>query len=767
MMAAKPAGADVSALVELPLGVDAETLGLIPIVPGIAVLHGDGARIAGFVLAHSNLPIEIAPPLRTDLDLAVPFIAAERARLGWPGQPGAIDGKGVYVGVVDTGIDIFHPDFHDASGKTRIAWLLDLAQKPRDGNDLDQKYGGRVFSKNDLDLLIAAGARVEGVPDDGAGHGTHVTGIAAGNGGAAGVYVGVAPSADLVIVRATRDDSGSLSEADAVTGVKFVFDMAKKDARPAVVNLSIGSQFGPHDGTSIFEQALVQLGRGPGRAIVVAASNEGEVFGTQTHPLPHGVHTSLRISPHTTFEVPLVLDGPNGTDQRYRAAQIFVWLNFRDGGEARVGLKGPDGSKWLDPVSPGEGYQVNEGSVVAQIVNDVHDNGAIPRGTHGATISFRGPLSPGRYGIVLEGDAAVEAWTQGVGDASDQLSSPYFSTGPQIEGTIGIPASADGLIAVGCVGVRPYFRVGITKVIGLDPPGVRCFFSSAGPSATGGMRPDVLAPGYYVVSSLAGLAFARIPNGEFTKDQIVDNQHAALSGTSMSSPFGAGAAALLLEKDPTLTMEDIRAAFMAGARPLADDSPPNPQRDYSKGAGILDVQRALAALDAKKDVKSGGPKATSLRLRVGGSFVPNDGQEPVWVVGIAQDDAGMPANIDDLTLVADGAKVSSPLDHPIAGLYRFSIVAVPGTGGTNATIGFRSSTTTVTREVAVAADRWDAHYGLTAAGGCSLDAKSPENRAWISIVLAALIPIRRRRARSRAAPSVDRPAPTGAPGRRC
>src|SRR6202044_677359 len=104
--------------------------------------------------------------------------------------------------------------------------------------------------------LLAAGIRL---PGDEVGHGTHVTSIAAGNGGLpprATPYVGVAPEAQIVFARVTTDSTNSIDNASLVLGVQFLFDRADFMQQPIAVNLSLGSDFGPHDGTMSWEQVL-------------------------------------------------------------------------------------------------------------------------------------------------------------------------------------------------------------------------------------------------------------------------------------------------------------------------------------------------------------------------------------------------------------------------------------------------------------------------------------------------------------------------------
>jgi subtilisin family serine protease len=730
----------LSAIVEVPPGVDPVAYGLRPIVGGIAVLHGDAAALAGFARVHASWPMEIAPPLRRKLDLAVPYVGASPVRLG-----GALDGRGVYVGVVDTGVDPLHPDFLDASGHTRIAWMLDLSQKPRDGNALDQKYGGRVYDRASVDAMVTAGHRADDVPDDWDGHGTHVAGIAVGGGGPSPRYVGVAPAADLIVVCASRSRAGEIQEADAILGTAFVFDMAKNDARPAVVNLSLGSQFGPHDGSSTFERGLAALAKGPGRAVVVAASNEG------AWPW---IHASVRVTPNARFDVPIHMPGKDGKGTGYDDAYLYLYVKNRDGGRLSLGLRGPNGDSWMDPVDAGGSYETHPTADLKVVVaNEAANAPSIPAGSHGAFAVVWGKIPAGDVKLTLEGDASVEAWIEGASQSLPASASPTFLYGGQVEGTVGIPASSDALIAAGCVALRQQYRDirgGLESTVDA-PEGTRCFFSSSGPNMGGAMRPDILAPGLFVISTLAGRAYQAAPLGEFDDTMIVDRNHAALSGTSMSSPFVAGAAALLLQREPTLDQEGIRAALQAGARRLVDDDGDRlTTRDYAKGAGMLDVAGALAALDRR----ASPPAATSLQLRFGSSFLPND-RTPVTAIALARDAAGLAADVPGgLVVTLLGAELAAPVEHPMPGLYRFLVTAPKDAGGTTATVRLDGVPgATITQTLPIAADRWDAHYGLTVGGGCALtrDPRGALQPAVGALGALALTALRRRsRSRSRA-----------------
>ena len=229
-------------------------------------------------------------------------------------------GAGTVVGVVDTGVDITNQDFMTSQG-TRIVDLWDQPACPvpqevngpyscpvQPANSQGYTYGaecsqsmlesgtcgiqfqeeccGRVFSYGATCEDPIAGAFPNQLPEEDCdGHGTDVAGIAASNGRAApaGTYIGVAPSADLVIVKS--DDSLS----DVIDGVAYVFKVAAARGEPASVNLSLGTNEGPHDGTDMFESMLDAL-TGPGKLLSVSGGNEA------TNNSTYHYHASANIA---------------------------------------------------------------------------------------------------------------------------------------------------------------------------------------------------------------------------------------------------------------------------------------------------------------------------------------------------------------------------------------------------------------------------------------------------------------------------------------
>ena len=196
-------------------------------------------------------------------------------------SPSNLTGAGALIGYIDTGVDVFHQDFRTAGGSTRIKYLLDLSDPGDvDGDgDLDGAgpFGGTLYTEAQINAALAGGSIGE---RDTTGHGTHGLSVAAGDDA---TQPGVAPAADLVVVKATRQD-GTLGfeSADVINALAFVDQKAAELARPYVANLSLGTIAGSHDGRSLEEQAIDAL-VGPGiagKVVVVAAGNASDNRGT-------------------------------------------------------------------------------------------------------------------------------------------------------------------------------------------------------------------------------------------------------------------------------------------------------------------------------------------------------------------------------------------------------------------------------------------------------------------------------------------------------
>ena len=207
-------------------------------------------------------------------------------------------GRGVVVGIIDTGIDFRHLDFTvPGSGgrQTRIKAMLDMTEYGTQSPDPGWNYLlpgqsaviGHLYTEADINAALQNPKPADQNSDivkerDKYGHGTHVAGTAAGNGLASpttGTYAGMAPEADLIIVKASRqnNDEADFDTTDIINALEFVKQKASELGEPFVINLSLGGQVGPHDGTTPDERAIDSLvSGGAGRVVCVAAGNDGD-----------------------------------------------------------------------------------------------------------------------------------------------------------------------------------------------------------------------------------------------------------------------------------------------------------------------------------------------------------------------------------------------------------------------------------------------------------------------------------------------------------
>ena len=435
-------------------------------------------------------------------------------------------GAGVLVGVPDSGIDYKNSAFLDERGESRILYLWDQTlradaekgQAPPEGF-----FHGVEFTKEQLDQSIVSG---EELTFDRSGHGTGVTAIAAGS-------EGVAPRAGLLIVKLGSGSgaAGSSRTTELMRAVAWMLQKAQLLEMPLAVNISYGSTYGSHDGTSLLETFLNNAAESYKTVICVGSGNEGAAAG----------HTQVLLDGEKRVECSIA--------DYQSACNISLWKNYAD-------------SFRLEILSPGGG----------RLEIPLDRNGKRSFALDGTTILFYGG-QPAPYTKVQEyyfdflGNPYITAgiWTfvltpvrvlQGVVSfylpSAEAVNRGTNFFRPTAAVTMTIPATAQKVITVGAY--NPLYREyadfsGRGYPFEEDAPEGKFYYEQQ-------MKPDLCAPGTDIL----------VPDGR--------GSYAVVSGTSFAAPYVAGSSALLMEwgivrgNDPYLYGEKVKAYFIKGAKSL-------------------------------------------------------------------------------------------------------------------------------------------------------------------------------------------------------
>lgn len=522
-------------------------------------------------------------------------------------------GQGTIVGIVDSGIDFRHGDFiDDVTGRSRILYLWDQAPQAGATGAPPGRVSGRTFNYGIECTQAQLGRSGSCRSRDTDGHGTHVAGIAAGDGsgttrGAPRYdYVGVAPEADLIVVRT------SLTSASVADGVAYIFARAEQLGKPAVVNLSLGTQLGPHDGTQALSVIMDELS-GPGRIIVASAGNDGSNFGLVGSL--HGEATVARgDSGVIEFLMPNYTRGSGGADDL-----VLVQAFYSPQDTFAVTLQRPDGSRLDLGFNEAAASLGAAGGVVAyngtargdSILGGFESSSGFSTSTTNYFTAFIGEWLDGATAPAVGTWRLIFRKTAGSGSGLVDSyipfalisAEPFFTTGGTNRRLVGSPADAKRVIAVGGYHGFTSWRGfdgedWVLAPLALWPANDLLFFSSPGPTRDGRLKPEIVAPGV----ALAAMSRDAFYGGD-PRFVSPDSAHVINAGTSMSAPHVTGAVALMLSVYHNLTPEQAIDALQRGARRDGFTSrtftgEPNTSPNASWGFGKLNVAGALANVRA-------------------------------------------------------------------------------------------------------------------------------------------------------------------------
>ena len=475
------------------------------------------------------LRIEIATPVHRKMNLARPAGNVNKVHSGEE-LPSAFSGKDVVVGVVDMGFEYGHINFYEKNNTT-------LRVK-------------RVWNQRNNRKYETQSAILTAQYDLNDYHGTHVTGIAAGGDKNNNFeYYGVAPEADIVMVSVGYGSTEEAINTNILNGIKYVFDYANEVQKPAVVNLSLGSHIGPHDGTSMFDRACDNI-LGKGKILVGAAGNEGY----------DKLHVSKTLS--SSADTLKTFMKFFNASQSYGSADIWSGKNENFGLKIVIINKTNDAVIYESQIVSVNGqsqiFNINQTGAIGTISVGTEKNSVNSRANAFVKFNFinNGFQLSSNYlaGIKLfsQNGATINAWADDYYSEFSNFSKSGWTDGDSKSSVGEIGGTGKRTISVGAFTSRANINVGlqVNRI---------CAFSSKGPTLDGRTKPDITAPGAQIMSSINSL-IQNVSDAADTYNTVGGKKYyyGLAQGTSMSSPYVTGVIALWLQLKPNLTPEDVR-----------------------------------------------------------------------------------------------------------------------------------------------------------------------------------------------------------------
>ncbi|MDO4930017.1 MAG: S8 family peptidase [Bacteroidales bacterium] len=473
-------------------------------------------------------------------------------------------GEGVIVAVIDDGFQYDHRAFLDDEGNSRVLAVWNRYAGDEPTKDIPSGHDGRRTN----------------------GHGTHVAGIAAGSVVRGNNYSGMAPGADIVMV------TSKFSTSEILEDVQWIKEFAEEEGKPWVVNMSFGTNIGPHDGTTTSDQTLNNF-CGVGALIVGTIGNDGANKVHVAHTFEaagDSVYLLLSNNPDmgvNCFDLwSTVADGAVHLD-----VEIVVYnattktLHFLKEDLSQCG----EAFAEINANNQKERYNVYvDLEALAELMEEEQKN-----------------LYLGLKITAKDGPVGFHAWL-------DNIYGEFVSVdGYGLEGDSEFlvdqgAASVPRAIAVGAYASRQEctnLSGGTVTAPFQTETGKIAAFSSHGPSLGSDLKPTVLAPGSCVVSSFSRYTTPNNIDGLVKDDKnvvaAVDDDGNALdyasasvetshfygvmSGTSMAAPAVSGILALWLQANPKLTPEDVLEIISKTA--VRDEYTGGVQGDWTPTAG--------------------------------------------------------------------------------------------------------------------------------------------------------------------------------------
>lgn len=467
-------------------------------------------------------------------------------------------GEGTIVGIIDTGFQYDHSAFIDTdTGKSRISRIWEqrcdtVASLRPDGFSYGCEYapGKATLSVRQYDIATST-------------HGTHVVGIAAGGDTRLNnPYYGVSPKSEIVLV-STKSTTTTVIDA-----VKYIFDYAESQHKPCVINISLGTNLGPHDGTSQADRMLDAL-QGEGRLIVGAVGNSA---GSSTHIgksfsiKDHSLNTALQFTSYSSTQIgAMEIWGSEGK-------KFKTTLSIYDKTTNRtLASFGP-----IDSSKPGEetfSYRgLADGATDSTLVTIYTVAGISPYNNKpNLAVTSVASIDKKRIFLCLNIEAVsgeVNMWNDGGYCTFSNAGHPDYTTGDDSYTASELGGSGKKVISVGAFTTKnQYSTLDGNEYSTRFEIGDICSFSSKGPTIDGRTKPEITAPGSIIISAYnryyLGFSATKMVSSIAYNERL--SYFGSMQGTSMASPFVAGTMSLWLQADPSLTPERAKKYLQESA----------------------------------------------------------------------------------------------------------------------------------------------------------------------------------------------------------
>lgn len=515
-------------------------------------------------------------------------------------------GDGVIVGVIDFGFDYAHPTFYDTTYtnyRVKKVWELNGSGTPPAG----YSFGHELTTEADI--------LAHGTDNPEQMHGTGVAGIAAGSGfagtpEAAKKFRGVAPASEMIFAGVRRDTIGEQwlqgTFPDFVDAIHYIFTQADAAGKPCVINISWGSQSGPHDGSSLFNEATDAM-CGPGRLIVMSAGNEGQ---EKIHLSKNFTATDTTLNTFLTFD--------SYGDTVYQRTWLDAWGDSSTTLCASVSLW-HNGNKidstmvhCIDDDVTGDFLIGSDGDTchLSFITTTAAYNGR-PRMTIDVlnqtidSVGISYSSTAGKWHIWNE--YYFFGYKYGYSSDFSSLGKSWAVNG-NTDITVSDMGSGDSILLVGAFITKANWTDVNGNPLYIPGAGVGKLadFSSRGPMADGRIKPDIAAPGMMLSTASSRFDTSRSITG--SKSVYVDSfyvspandtfYYAEFNGTSAASPVAAGIVALMLQVKPDLSVAEMKdVLFQNAIRDVFTGAiPPEGKNDW--GHGKINAYGAIRQLVA-------------------------------------------------------------------------------------------------------------------------------------------------------------------------